>query len=62
MDPPLLSNRRILSSVGGLRMSIVMDQADYSSVAGVNQDSRVEMMAIFPVWSPRVGNIKSFQT
>ena len=43
-------------------MSIVMDQADYSSVAGVNQGLRVEMMAIFPVSSPRVGNIKSFPT
>ena len=62
MDPPLLSNRRILSSVVGLRMWIVMDQVDYSLVAGVSQGLRVEMMAIFPVWSPRVGNIKSFQT
>ena len=41
-------------------MWIVMDQVDYSSVAGVNQDSRVEMMAIFPVWFPRDGSIRSF--
>ena len=62
MDLPLLSNRRILSSVVGSRMSIVMDRVDYSLAVGGARDSRVEMMAIFPVWFPRVGNIKSFQT
>ena len=43
-------------------MSIVMDRVDYSSVAGVSQGLRVEMMAIFPVSSPRVGNTKRFPT